>query len=330
MKSAQAISILLCMALPGPLRAQKSEPLRLVETIPLSNVEGRIDHFSIDLDGGRLFMAALGNNTVEVFDLKAGRRVHSISGLHEPQGVRFVEGLNKLFVANGEDGTVRIFDGITFKELTRVSFGEDADNLRYDSATRRIYVGYGPGGLGVIDAQSGKRLGNIKLDGHPESFQLEKGRERIFVNLPSAQCIVVIDRTEGTVIDRWPLPKDGANFPMALDEADHRLFVACRRPAELLVLDAASGKIVDKIPCVGDADDLWYDVARRRLYITGGEGAISVIAQRHADHYETLARIPTAGGARTSFFAPQLNRLYLAVPHRGSHQAELRVYEAIQ
>jgi DNA-binding beta-propeller fold protein YncE len=330
MKSAQALSIFLSVALTGPLRAQRIEPLRLVETIPLSNVEGRIDHFSIDLEGGRLFMAALGNNTVEVFDLKAGRRVHSIPGLHEPQGVCYVEGLSRLFVANGEDGTVRIFDGITFKELTKVSFGEDADNLRYDSATRQIYVGYGQGGLGVIDAQNGKRLGEIKLDGHPESFQLEKGRKRIFVNIPSAQCVAIVDRNKMAVIVKWPLADERANFPMALDESDDRLFIACREPAELLVLDTASGKIVERIPCVGDADDLWYDVARGRLYVTGGEGAISVIAQRDANHYESLARIPTASGARTSFFVPELNRLYLAVPHRGSHQAELRVYEATQ
>ncbi len=319
---------LLALMTPAFGWAQKNAPLRQVAVIPLDNVEGRIDHFSVDLAGQRLFMSALGNNTVEVIDLRAGKRIHSIPGLHEPQGVNFVPEFNTLFVANGEGGAVEIFDGTDLKLLGEVKFADDADNVRYDATARQVYVGYGQGGLGIIDAAGNQLLGEIKLPGHPESFQLEKSGPRIFVNIPDAREIAVIDRTKRAVVARWPMDGDRANFPMALDEAEQRLFIVCRHPAELLALDTVSGKLVAKLPCVGDADDLWYDESRKRIYISGGEGFLSVIAQRDANHYETLAKIPTAPGARTSFFIPQIRRLCLAVPRRDGQTAQLRVYEA--
>jgi DNA-binding beta-propeller fold protein YncE len=308
-------------------RAPQRPALRLVQTIALPEVEGRIDHFALDVAGERLFMAALGNNTVEVFNLRAGGRIKSLAGLHHPQGVRFIQGTNRLFVANAQGGEVVIFDAQSLQPLAAAGGLDDADNIRYDSAANLVYVGYGEGALAILDARNGVRRGDIKLPGHPESFQLANYDARIFVNIPDARQIAVLDRTQRATIARWPLDRDAANFPMALDEAHHRLFVACRRPAELLVLDSDSGEAVARLPCVGDADDLWYDAARNQLYISGGEGAVSIIAQRDADHYQDLGRISTALGARTSFFSPELNRLYVAVPHRGSQRAELRVYE---
>ena len=318
---------LLAWMMPASSRAQQSEPLRLVATISLDNVQGRIDHFSADLEGGRLFMSALGNNTVEVFDLRTGKRIHTVPGLHEPQGVYYVPEVNKLFVANGEGGSVEIFDGSSFKLLGEVKFSDDADNLRYDSAARQIYVGYGEGGLGIIDAARNQLLHDIKLEGHPESFQLEKSGPRIFINIPNAREIAVVDRVKRAVVGRWPMDGDRANFPMALDEPGKRLFIVCRHPAAMMVLDTSSGRLVSTLPCVGDADDVWYDAVLKQIYISGGEGFLSVIAQQNANHYEALAKIPTAPGARTSFFAPQLHRLYLAVPRRGNQSAQLRVYE---
>jgi DNA-binding beta-propeller fold protein YncE len=309
-------------------RAPQRPPLRLVQTIVLPDVEGRIDHFAIDLPGERLFMAALGNNTLEVFNLRTGRRIQSLAGLHHPQGVRFIAEANRLFVANGEGGEVVVFDGQSLKPLGSAVGLDDADNVRYDDAANLVYVGYGEGALAILDPRDGRRRGEIKLQGHPGSFQLANYDARIFVNVPDARQIAVLDRTQRATIARWPLERDGANFPMALDEAHHRLFVACRKPAELLVLDSDSGEVVARLPCVGDADDLWYDAARSRLYISGGEGAVSIIKQRDADHYEDIARVSTAPGARTAFFSAELNRLYVAVPHRSSQRAELRVYEA--
>ena len=117
---------------------------------------------------------------------------------------------------------------------------------------------------------------------------------------------------------------------MALDEADHRLFVACRKPAEIIVFDTNSGKVLERVPTVGDADDLWYYAVRKVMYVSGGEGSIGVIRQMDASHYRAQAKIPTAVGARTSFFVPELSSLCLAVPHRGPQHAELRIFQSEQ
>jgi DNA-binding beta-propeller fold protein YncE len=308
--------------------AQDSAALRLVQTIPLPNVEGRIDHMAVDLKGQRLFIAALGNNTVEILDLSASKRGQSIAGFHEPQGVNFVPELNKLFVANAKTGACDIFDGSILKLAKRVKFSADADNIRYDAKARAVYVGYGSGGLGIIDAAKGDQLGAIRLDGHPESFQLEKSSSRIFVNIPTSEKIVVADREKKAALTAWSFPEAKANYPMALDEAHHRLFVGFRKPAKLLVGDTESGKVVADISSPADADDIFYDESRQRIYISGGEGFIGVVQQQDADHYKASTKISTAAGARTSLFVPELSRLYLAVPHRPGQSAEVRIFEA--
>jgi DNA-binding beta-propeller fold protein YncE len=310
------------------LEAEDAGPLRLIQTIPLRNVEGRIDHMAVDIKGQRLFIATLGNNAVEVLDLRAGKRVRSITGLHEPQGVAFISELNRIFVANGQTGVVDIIDGASSQPIKSVKLGADADNIRYDANAHRLYVGYGSGGLGILDPISGTKIGDIKLDGHPESFQLEKFGPRIFVNLPASAKIAVVNREERTTLAAWPTTSATANFSMALDETHHRLFVCFRKPAKLFVYDTESGKEVAVLDSPGDADDIFYDDARKRIYISGGEGVIAVVQQQDADHYKNIAKIATASGARTSFWVPEMSRLYLAVPHRGTQGAEMRVYES--
>lgn len=315
------------LALAAGSPAQAAQALRLAATIPLENVRGRIDHFGIDLKGMRLFMSALGNGAVEVFDLRANKRLRTISGLREPQGVIYAPDSNKIFVANGGDGVVSIFDGASYKLLSTVPFSSDADDTRYDAATRRLYVGYGDGGIGVLDSATGKLIGDIKVERHPEAFEVERGGGKIYINIPEAREIAVADSERRAVVARWPMTEYQANFPMALDAKDHRLFVVTRRPPQFLVFDAASGRVVARLGAAGDADDIWYDPPRRRIYISGGEGFVSVITQRDADHYEPVEKMATAPGARTSFFSPELRRLYLAVPRRDGHRAELRVYQ---
>ena len=195
---------------------QNSAPLRMLQSIPITGVEGRIDHFSIDVKGQRLFVAALGNNSVEVIDLSQGKRIHSITGLKEPQGLLYASDLNQLFVANGEDGTLRVFDTKSFALITSLKLGTDADNVRFDSGTGRVLVGYGEGALGVVDPRTQKLLATIKLAGHPESFQLEKSRPRIYVNVPDAKHIAVIDTSKQAVTATWSTGELQANFPMAL------------------------------------------------------------------------------------------------------------------
>ncbi len=303
-----------------------AQPLQLEKTIPLGNINGRIDHLTADLAGHRIFVAALGNNTVEVVDLAAGKVVHSIRGLHEPQGVFFSSEGNRLYVANGQDGHVRVFDGQSFEQTADYDFNSNADNIRFEPAIKEVFVGYGDGALGVINADLKSRVGDTMLDAHPESFQLEKQGPRIFVNVPGAGNVTVIDRRTRSVTAKWPVAGAQANFPMALDEANHRLFVGCRKPAKLIVLDTANGKEAASLDIAGDTDDLFYDAVTKRIYVSGGAGSITVVQQKDSDQYESIATIPTAPGARTSLFVPELKRLYVARPHRGKQDAALMVF----
>jgi DNA-binding beta-propeller fold protein YncE len=328
MKIFLAVFLSTTLALTCKLHAQDNAPFRLAQTILLSGVKGRIDHLAADLKRQRLFVAALGNNTVEVIDLRAGKQSHRIDGLQEPQGLVYIPEFGKIFVGGGGDGTCKVFDDSTFHLITSVKLDDDADNVRYDAGAKRVYVGYGNGALGSIDVKTHQRLADIKLAGHPESFQLENSGRNIYVNVPSAEQVAVIDRNKQAVIATWPLAGLRANFPMALDEAHQRLFVGTRRPARIAALDTKSGRAVAVIKCGEDADDIFYDAARRRIYVSCGEGVINVFEQRDADHYQELTPIRTAPGARTALWVPEMNRLFLAVPHRDNQAAAVRVYEA--
>ncbi len=301
-------------------------PLRLEKTILMPNVRGRIDHMFFDAQSDRLFVAALGNNTVEVIDVKQGRRVHSISGLHEPQGILYLSGPNRLYVANGDDGTLRVFDGTSYQAISTTKLGDDADNIRWDQEEQRVYVGYGSGALAALDEKGGK-IDEIPLDGHPESFRLEPHGTRIFVNVPESRKIAVVDKKTRAVITSWKTDDALQNFPMALDAANRRLFVVCRRPARLLALSIDTGKVTDTLPAAGDCDDVFYNPSMKRIYATGGEGKISVFQQIGADEYKEIASIPTRKGARTSLFSPETHSLFVAARQQGSEAAVVYVYD---
>ncbi len=313
-------------ATPSAHAPNTDAPLRLIQTIPLPSVKGRIDHLALDADHQQLAVAALGNDTVEVVDLRAGERSQQITGLHEPQGVVLAAG--RFYVTNGQTGVCTAFDSQSWHALQNQDIGDDADNIRYDPATHHLFIGYGNGALALVDAPTLKRVGDIKLDGHPESFQLEQSGSRLYVNVPDAGHVAVVDRQRKKVIATWPTGTARANFPMALDEAHQRLFVGCRRPACLLVFDTRTGAMASIVPIAGDADDVFYDAVKERLYIACGAGSISVVQVQVGKSYRHLVDIPTAEGARTAWFEPTSRRLYLAVPKRGLQGAEVRVYAA--
>lgn len=329
-------SALLLFGFSIPLGAQNvsapapARPLVLTEAVPVPGVQGRFDHFGFD-GKNQLFVAALGNNSVEVLDISARVRAHSIPGIPRPQGVAYAVEEKKLFVASSQ-GKLRIFDGNTFDLIKEIDFHGDVDNLRYDPATHRVYAGFGEdetGAIGMVDAISNEWLPEeYKLGAHPESFQLESAGPNIYVNLPDLKQIALINRKTGA-ITRWPMTLEH-NFPMALDEADHRLFVATHEPARLAVFDTASGRTVAELPCVQDADDVYYDAARKRIYVPGGEGFISVFQQTDADHYQLLARVPSTLGARTAGYFGKgrkgFDRFFLGVPARADHGAEIWIY----
>ena len=328
---------LLILASLNVASAQNSAVLSLDAHIPLSDVKGRIDHFSVDIRGQRLFVAAVENHSLEVVDLKSGQRVHTIADLAEPQGVFYDPGTNHLFVACGLDGVAKIFDGDSFQLLATVKFPDDADNIRYDPRGEGVIIGYagakqlrkreeGTGGLGFIDP-NGKRTGDIIIDAHPESFQLEKSGSRIFVNVPEKKEIEVIDAAKRSVVARWPVSAQ-SNFPMALDEVHHRMFVGVWKPPQLLVLDTDTGKQVGAGEIAGKTDDLFYDSARRRVYVLTAEGYLEVFEQKDPDHYDRIARYPTPSGSQTGLFVPEWGKLFVAVRAQSDQSAEVRVYQS--
>lgn len=319
-------SLVLVLAAAGVL-ARAGEPLVLVGSIALPHVEGRIDHLAADAAARRLYVAALGNDTVEVLDLAAARHARSVRGFKEPQGIGVVPEPPQVVVANGQ-GTGAEFRAPDDLRLVRsVALGDDSDNVRVDAQGKRVYVGYGDGAIAAIDASSGRKVADVSVGGHPESFQLEPTPgTRLFVNVPSAHHVSVVDRTQMKVVATWPVTEAASNYPMALDGPGHRLFIGCRRPAVVLILDAESGRQIGSAAIAADTDDLFWDVKHHRLYVSAGEGFIDVL-QAEGSGLRRTARIPTAAGARTSLFVPALDRLYLAVPHRGRQAAEIRIYE---
>ncbi len=310
------------------LPAQERQPgaLALVQTISLPEVKGRFDHFAFDAKAGRLFVAALGNDSLEAIDVRSGKRLKSVSPIRMPTGVVYLSQSDRIGVASGGAGTFDLFEGAGYSLASRVSSLDDADNVRWDASAGRLYVGYGEGALAIVDPVGARLMGSVPLPAHPESFQLESKGDRIFVNTPGAGSIAVIDRAKETIVATWHLRNVAANFPMALNEDDGRLFVGCRRPPTLVVFDTASGKSVTQLSICGDTDDLFYDRARKRLYVSCGEGFVDVIDQRSPDGYQLRERMPTRAGARTSFYSAESDELYLAVPERGGRQAEIRVY----
>lgn len=301
-------------------------PLKRVATIALPGVAGRIDHMAVDLARQRLFVAALGNNTVEVVDLKAGARLQSLHGFHEPQGVGYDAATDRVIVANGDSGDCDFLDGATLKSLGKLHLGDDADDIRMDIKAREAVVGYGEGALALVDMRTQTLEGTVSFRGHPEAFAFPAAGHDVYVNVPSEHSITVVDRATRLVKATWPVREARANFPMALDEADHRLFIGCRAPSRLLVYDTLTGKVVTTLPIPADTDDLYYDAAHKRIYASCGGGSVSVIETDGPGRYKTTATVPTAPGARTSLFVPELSRLYVAVPRREAQNAEIMVF----
>jgi YVTN family beta-propeller protein len=285
------------------------EPLQLEAKILLGDVRGRIDHMAVDLKRQRLFVAELGNDSVGVVDLANRSLIRTIPGLNEPQGVGYEPSTDMLYVANARDGSVRLFEGNEYKATGRLELGSDADNVRFDAATKRVVIGFGDGGLAVIDPSTRGKAQSVSLKAHPESFQIVQ--DRIFVNLPDAHAIAVVDGASGRQLTTWPMTKSG-NFAMTIDRDRGRILVVFRNPPELAVFAMADGKSIANVETCSDVDDLFVDVKRSRVYVSCGAGYVDVFEAEGAA-YRRIARIPSAAGARTSLFVPELDRLLVAV-----------------
>jgi DNA-binding beta-propeller fold protein YncE len=310
--------------------------LKLVNTIPLPEVDGRIDHFAIDVKGRRAFLAALAKNTIEVVDLSAGRVMRTLPGFAKPQGVLFVPQFNKLVIACGVDGSVKTLDGTSLAGIHTANVSLGADAIGYDPRSKQIYVGSGggdankeQGDLTVFSIASGAQVAALTTDAHAGGSVVEDHGERVFVLVPEKAQVVVLDRKTRAQVAKWTIPGIQKNVALALDEKSHRLFLGVRTPAAIFVLNSDSGSVVASVPTVATLDGLSFDSATRRIYTSGGEGFVDVTQQIDADHYERIAHIPTGPIARTSVFVPEWHRLYVAVPRDQERGAELRVFEVI-
>jgi DNA-binding beta-propeller fold protein YncE len=298
-------------------------PLVFETKIPLGDVSGRIDHLGIDVKRQRLFVAELGNDSLGVVDL-ASVKVRTIAGFSEPQGVAYVPFADSVYVANGGDGSLRVLDAKDLAPIGRIELGDDADNMRVDEQRHRVLVGYGKGAIAAIDPATRSKAADIRLKGHPESFRIDETGTRVFVNVPDAREIELVDIATGASRS-LPTSGAGSNFPMAIDRDTHRVLVVFRSPPTLMALSNQDGHVEAKVGTCGDADDLFVDAKRRRVYVSCGEGVVDVFEQA-GEGYRRLARAPTVSGARTSLFVPELDRLFVAVRARWNEAAAIWVF----
>jgi hypothetical protein len=312
-----------------PLRAAEPPPaLERVGTIALKGPVGGLDHMALDAKRGRLFVANTINGSLDIVDVKAGKLLEQVPEQARIRGVDYSPGLDRIFVGNGTGGICNVFDGSNYRLLKSLALGEDADNVRYNPHTRRVYVVHADRELAVVDAD-GYAVGEpIELPKSLGAFKVEASRPRMYVNAKAAGLVVAIDAEKNRVVGRFPVAPAAVNASLAIDEVHRRLFVGCRRGPAVVVMDSDSGRILASVPIPGGVDDLWYDARREQIYASCGDGAIAVIRRVEDDHYEPLAEIPTARGARTSFFDGDGGRLYLAVPRHAERpgQAEPQVW----
>lgn len=321
----RALLLALLVAAPSSVFAQTvAPPLVLEAKIPLGAVGGRIDHLAVDLKRKRLLVAELGNDSLGVVDLAAGRTIATRGGFSEPQGVGYEPSSDTIYLANAGDGSVRLLKGDDFAPLGRIELGADADNVRIDTAHGRVLVGHSPGGLASIDAARRAKVADIRLPAHPESFQLAENSRLAFLNVPDARQIVIADLASG-MLRAVPTGDLRANFPMAIDAAAQRVLVAFRSPPVLAALTIPDGQMTARLPICGDADDVFVDAKRHRIYVSCGAGVVDVIEPTPSG-YARVARVPTASGARTSLFVADLDRLYVAVPARWTEAASIWVF----
>lgn len=312
------------------------QPLQLVQTIPMPNVKGRIDHMEVDVKGKRLFIPGLENGTLEVVDLQAGKWMRSIPGFKKPQGVLYVAGLNKLFVASGDDGMLRVFRGDTLDLLDPIQLDPGPNRVVYEPHSKLVYVGYGGkdagkdyGEVGIIDAKNDKHIGDIKVVAHPSELLLNKSGTTLFVFISIANQLQVIDTNKRRVVSTWQVSSQHPG-DAAFDESTSRLFIGTRTPPEMIAMDSKSGREVAHFPTADGMDGVYFDAPRKRVYVSGGRelpsGFVYVYQQTDADHYEIAEKVTTRGGAGTSLWSPELNRYYVAAPANEGADAAILVY----
>lgn len=316
-------------------RAQNAPPLRLIKTFSLSSqVAGRFDHFAADPQDGRLFVVVKDYKAVLVLDARSGKLIHTIDDLGEPQGVLYRADLDRLYIADGQRGTVQIVDGKTYRLRKSIKLRVNADSIVYDPVSRYLYVVNGGSDakmpnsvISIIDTTRGKVVGEIKVLGDDlEAMALEKATSMMYVDNMAKNEVDVIDRKTHRTVATWPVTFGKTVVALAFDEAVHRLFVGCRS-GSIVVFDTATGKEMQALSIGQGLDDLVFDATSKRLYAAcGAAGTIDVYELVDPDHYRSLGRIPSGPLARNGLLVPALNEYFVGVPKSANRSAAVFVY----
>lgn len=327
-----AIALLCLLAGAATAHSQSEGPLRLARTYPLPGVTGRFDHFAFDAQGQRLFIAATGNHSVEILNVKTGKVTESLTGLGKPHGLAWVAESGRLFVSDGSLAVLKVYGGLPFAEVASLKLSEDADDMVYDPGTRLLYVGHGTGEaaatgqVAVVDTTTLKVIANLPAAAHPEALEIDNAAKRIYVNIADAGEILTVDSATHSITSRWKLTRAKDNVPVALDAEDGLLFVGCRAPAKLVAIDARSGREVADLPAASGSDDLFYDGASRRAYLIAGSGIVNVYQVSRSRALSSMGEIKTAPGAKTGLLVSDRQTLYVGVPGANGQDSEIRAY----
>jgi len=336
--------------------AGDTPPLKLVQTIELQDirsgvpdvsadqlaknltttrmvgVQNHFDHLTPDLKNNRLFVVPEDNKSIEVYNIRSGKFVHSIKGIGVGHSVVYRADIDRIFVTDGSDGDLKIFNGATYELLKTVKLLADSDATGYDPVTHYLYIA--DGGLDaklnytfleIVNTDTGEHVGQIKIDSNRlEAMVVEKSGSRLFLNMTEKNSIGVIDRKKQAVAVVWPLTCK-VNASVAIDEIHHRLFAACR-DGNMNVLDSDTGKVLQNLPISTGVDDMVFDPASQRVYVTAGEGFVNVFKEIDPDHYEVIGKVPTGPLGKTGLLVPALNEYLVAVPPHGDKCAEVLVF----
>lgn len=312
-----------------------NSPLTLVQSVDLANYSGDFDHFAVDLKKGRLFLAAEDHATIEVFDIKSGKRIKTIDGFEAPHSLLYMPEVDRLLVTDSGKGLSKILTGDDFRVVKTLRLTPGADSIGFDRNARQLYIVTGGKDahldnsfLSIVDPVNGTHIGDIPFAAnHVEAMAIEQSGPRLFINVTDKNYVAVVDRQKRQIVDKWPVNECKQNSPIALDESNHRLFVVCRQPGMLVVFDTTSGKSVLNLTAPERSDDVAFDAMRHRIYVPGGEGFIGVYQQKTPDQYEALPKVVTAAGAKTALLVPELKRLYVAVsPGEGKTGAKVLTF----
>ena len=324
-----AVSII---AIQQPAVAQSHEPLTLLTTIQLPEIDGDFDHLAYDLKRNHLIAAAEEHHTLEVFDLKTGQHVQSIGGFKAPHSIAYVPENDELFITDGEDASCLILSASDFHRVSRIPLRAGADAALYDLPSKRYFIGNGgreekakTSVVTILSVTDHRKVADVEIDGdNIEAMAVDHAHHRLFVNIRDKKQIGVVSLTSNAVVTAWTAPGMNRNTPMKFDEPDQRIFITGRTPGTFFVFDATSGSLITTMDCVDMADDLTWDPVLHRVYVTGSHG-ISVFHQDSKDTYTQLSQMKTIGG-KTSIYVPELKKFYVVHPKAATGDAALLIY----